>query len=227
MATVTLLDLRTRARQRADMESTGFISDSELNTYINSSYAELYDLLVSKFGSDYFVSSPYTFTTSANVDQYPLPSGFYKLLGVDFKISGTNWRTLKRFEFSDRNISGIWDVYNTELIRYRLLGSNILLSPVPTGACQLRAWYIPLPDVLANDTDSFSGLNGYEEYVIIDAAIKMLTKEESDTSALRADKAAMKKRIEDMADSRDVGSPCSVQDTNGIEGWSLYFNSYL
>lgn len=216
MATVTLLDLRTRARARSDMQSTGFIDNPELNTYINASYAELYDLLVSKYGSDYFVAPPFAISTSANVDQYTLPTDFYKLLGVDFKLGSSQWATIKRFEFSERNIPQIWDICSAEFVRYRLSGNNLLLSPVPTGISQLRAWYIPLPSQLVADGDSFSGMNGYEEYVVIDAAIKMMAKEESDVSELYAAKQAMIKRIDAMADSRDVGSPATVQDTTTI-----------
>lgn len=222
MATVTLLELRTRARQRADMEATGFIQDSELNTYINASYAELYDLLVSKYGSDYFVAPAHTFSTTANTETYALPTDFYKLLGVDCKINSSNWQTLRRFEFSERNLPQTWDIYSTEFLRYRVFGSNLLFSPIPTSALQMRAWYIPLPETLVLDADSFSGVNGYEEYVVIDAAIKMLTKEESDTSSLMFEKQAMKKRIEDMADSRDVGSPATISDTNGIIGYNYF-----
>lgn len=223
MAIVTLSELRTRARQRSDMESTGFVQDSELNTYINASYAELYDLLVSKFGEDYFVAPAHTFTTTANVDKYALPEDFYKLLGVDFQIgASSNWLSVKRFEFSDRNLPQIWDVYSPEFIRYRLFGSNILLSPLPASATSMRAWYIPLPETLASDSDSFSGVNGYEEYVVIDAAIKMRVKEESDISELLLAKQEMKKRIEVMAEARDAGSPMCVQDTSSIVPWNFY-----
>lgn len=220
MATVTLLELRTRSRQRADMESTGFVQDPELNSYINASYAELYDLLVSKYGSDYFVASPYDFTTTSNVDTYPLPVSFYKLLGVDYKIDSPNWVTLKRFEFSERNLPQTWDIYSAEFIRYRVFGNNILFSPIPNVPQTMRLWFIPLPDQLTLDTDSFSGINGYEEYVIIDAAMKMRIKEESDIQDLLVQKMAMKKRIEDMADARDVGSPATVQDTSSQIPWN-------
>ena len=220
MATVTLLQLRDRSRSRADMQSTGFITDAELNSYINASYAELYDLLVSKFGSDYFVAPVHNFSTSPNTDTYPLPDDFYKLLGVDYQIDSKKWISLKRFEFGERNLPQTWDVYSNQFTRYRVFGNNILLSPTPNGIQALRAWYIPLPDQLVSDSDSFSGINGYEEYVVIDAAIKMLTKEESDISALLVEKQAMKKRIEDMADSRDVAFPATVQDTSTIVAWN-------
>ena len=222
MATVTLLQLRTRARERADMQSTGFITDSELNGYINSSYAELYDLLVSKYGEEYFVAPAHSITTTSNVDTYALPADFYKLLGVDLQLDSSQWKTLKRFEFSDRNTPRELELYSPERIRYRIFGSNLLFSPVPAGNLSLRAWYIPLPTTLSLDADSFSGINGYEEYVVIDAAIKMLTKEESDTTALMIAKEALKRRIEQMAEARDVAMPMTVQDTTSINVLPFY-----
>ena len=88
MASVTLLELRNRSRQRADMVNSKFVTDAELNTYINASYAELYDLLIASRGENYFVLS-YNFTTSINQDTYALPADFYKLMGVDFVTSST------------------------------------------------------------------------------------------------------------------------------------------
>ena len=225
MATVTLLELRTRARQRSDMVNSGFISDSELNAYVNASYAELYDLLVSKHGEDYFVNQ-YNFTTTTNNETYALPDDFYKLEGVDLQLdTSNNWVSLKRFEFAERNIPQIWDIKFVDFIRYRVFGNNIRFSPVPQSHQSIRVWYVPLPDKLVKDTDSFSGINGFEEYIVIDVAIKMLTKEESDVSTLMAEKAAMKQRIEVMAEARDEGQPSRVQDINSLSS-NYYYGVY-
>ena len=67
----TLATLRNRVRQRADMENNNFVSDSEVNQYINSSYAELYDLLVAKF-EDYYVADPLEFAISSGSSTYNL-----------------------------------------------------------------------------------------------------------------------------------------------------------
>ena len=45
--TTTLANLITAARQKADMINSTFIQDAEWTDYINNSYAELYDILVS------------------------------------------------------------------------------------------------------------------------------------------------------------------------------------
>lgn len=225
MSIVTLSELRTRSRQRSDMVNSGFISDSELNSYINASYAELYDLLVSKHGEDYFIEQ-YSFTTTINTETYALPSNFYKLVGVDLQLdTSNNWVSLKRFEFAERNIPQIWDIKFVDFIRYRVFGNNIRFSPVPQSNQNLRIWYVPLPDKLVNNNDSFSGVNGFEEYIVIDTAIKMLTKEESDVTSLMMEKMAMKQRIEVMAEARDEGQPSRVQDMNSLSS-NYYYGVY-
>ena len=40
---VTLAQLKELVRQRADQQHSEFVSDSELVSYINNSYKELYD----------------------------------------------------------------------------------------------------------------------------------------------------------------------------------------
>ena len=55
MATFTESDLRTRARRRADMENSTFVSDAEIQDYLNSSISELHDFMVKSY-EDYFVS---------------------------------------------------------------------------------------------------------------------------------------------------------------------------
>ena len=85
------------------------------------------------------------------------------------------------------------------------------------------------------DDGEFDGISGWEEYVIIDAAIKMLVKEESDTSALNAAKQAMLIRIKAAAAGRDAGEPPKISRSrnsgmrsNWNDGWGgdYYDGSY-
>jgi len=62
MAAITEAKLVARVRQRADMESNLFVSDLEVQTYINAALSELHDILVQTYGQDYYVSSA-TFNT--------------------------------------------------------------------------------------------------------------------------------------------------------------------
>lgn len=210
---VTLLQLKTRARERADQVNSNFVEDSELTNYINASIAELYDLMVAAYGSDYFLSSS-NFNIVANTDTYNLPADFYKLMGVDINIDNNNWFSVRPFNFNERNRNQdiTWGLLNGPSIRYRLLGSTIKFNPVPDSAYSARLWYIPKAAILTADSDVFDDLNQWAEYVVVDAAIKMMQKEESDVSVLMKQKQELKRRIEIMAENRDAGQPESVSD---------------
>jgi citrate lyase synthetase len=71
MAEIMEKDLVTRVRQRSDMVDNFFVSDIEVQTYINAGIAELHDLLIQTYGQDYYVSSA-TFTTVAGTSSYPI-----------------------------------------------------------------------------------------------------------------------------------------------------------
>lgn len=215
---ITLSELRTQSRQRADMENSEFVTDSELNSYINSSIAELHDILIQSYGADYRVKSVEFTTTSS--DSYELSSiitdnDFYKLNGVDAKLNGSIWTTLFPFNFNERNkhqTTGLYSYLGVTSLRYRVVGSKIYLSPTPDNATAMRVWYTPVATKLTIDADTLDDLNQYAEYVIVDAAIKMMQKEESDVSVLLAQKAGLKRRIEEVANNRDVGNGDSISD---------------
>jgi hypothetical protein len=216
MATRTLLQLRAEVRQRANMENSLFVTDSELDRYINLSLSELYDILVSKYGQDYFMTS-YDFSTTAGVDSYALPTDLYKLAGVDMKLDPVRFIRLKRFEFAERNRVDYAMTLREIDLKYRLRGEYILFSPIGNmSGRQIRLWYIPKPTLLVNTTDTVEGYNGWEEHAIITAAIKCLGKEESDTSTLQVELAKITTRIESMAAARDTQSPMRVYDNETV-----------
>jgi hypothetical protein len=115
LPSMTLAELRTAVRERSDQVESEFCSDTELNSYINQSYYELYDLLVQKYGDDYFVSTDTSIVTDGTNDRFSIASlspAVYKLLGVDLQIAGTagaangSYITLQRFNFAERSVGG-------------------------------------------------------------------------------------------------------------------------
>lgn len=216
---VTLEQIRTELRQRIDRVNSQFFTDEELNSYISGSYKELYDILIQKFGDDYYVAAPYEFTTDGTNDTYDLPEDFYKLLGVDAQYSGANaqngWITLRQFMMQERNsytLPNYQAFYGITNIRYRLRDNKLWFMPVPIGGQLLRMFYIPRPAELTEDDDTVDGVSGWEEYILCDAAIKCMVKEESDPSAFAAQKNAMLQRIESAAENRNAGQPQVVSD---------------
>lgn len=229
-----LAQIRLQAQQRADRVNSSFVSLTEWNTYINQSLFELYDLLITAYGEEYFAAPALIFLTNGTDQLYPLPDGtnlnkalaFYKLLGVDLGLnagpqqSNNGWVTINKFNFIDRNKyfypntqSTIYGVFN---MQYRLFGNQIEFIPTPSGNQPIRMWYIPRMTMLLQDNDiTTSGVSGWMEYVIVDAAIKALQKEESDVGVLGQQKSALLMRITATSMNRDAGQPDTISDTRG------------
>lgn len=236
---MTLGQIRLQAQQRADRVNSQFLTTPEWNTNINQSYFELYDLLVQKFGNEYFVAAPLNITLTG-AQFYDLPNGlnyegarpFYKLLGVDLSLNNpanNAFLTLKKFEFISRN-NYIYPQLTANLLtvgglRYRLMGNQIELIPVPSATQVARIWYIPRMLELLADNDLVDGVSGWTEYIILDAAIKALQKEESDVTVLLAQKQALMARIESAAENRDAGEPERISQTRMANDFYGYGNS--
>ncbi len=222
----TLSELRTRARQRADQElgvgqdpENHFIKDSELTSIINASAQELYDLLIAATNQDYYLTPSFP-TVVNNATTMDLPVDFYKFKELELKQSNdddTKYRIIRKFNFNERNRGGL---------RYRVVKDKIQMSTPLSGGDIYRLWYNPKMTVMVSDSDSFDGINGWEEYVIIDAAIKMMNKEESDPSALMAEKQSITMRVQAMAADRDIGESDSITDRrrSGLTG--IYLDEY-
>lgn len=216
--TMTLLQLRTAVRQRADIVNSLFFTDAELTSYINQSLFELYDLLVESYGENYFVAPPFTITTDGINQFYNLPTNFYKELGVDLLLNGQQESavTVRPFNFSERNkysIPNFQTFYGVTNLRYRLNGNQIWFTPLPASGQTIKLWFIPAMTTLSGDTDTFDGFSGWTEYVIIDAALKCKIKEESDGTLLVDAKNKMITRIENASKNRNAASPPTVSDT--------------
>lgn len=200
----TLLQLRDRAKQESDMVNSSFITDPEWLNLINSSLQEIYGLTAQVYGADYYVQSPstgYTFTTDGTNQFFALPADFFKLLGIDVLYGATNqWTTLREFGIGDRN------------------KFSAINSPIPAAGQTVRLFYVPRVTLLVGDSTTIPdalSMNGWEEYIIADACIKALTKEESDVSVFMQRKQALIDRINAEAESRDLAGTAAIVDSRG------------
>ena len=213
MAT-TLGTLKTAARQKANMENSTFISDSELTDYINQSYAELYDIMVSRF-EDYY-SKTEGFSILSGSTSHTLPADMYKMRALDYTLDSKNFVTVRKFNFEDRNkisrnVSRTLRGFSDRA--YRIMGQQMFIYPQDAAPGTYVMWYIPRYTPLALDADVLGDVMDFQEYITADAAIKMLAKEESDVSVLMAQKQALLARIEAMASNRDT-TPERISDVS-------------
>ncbi|TXH18364.1 MAG: hypothetical protein E6R03_02315 [Hyphomicrobiaceae bacterium] len=191
---MNFLELRTLTRQRADMESSDFVGETELGDYINLSARKLYNLLLTQF-EDYFIKDPApTYSLGESASSITLPSDFYKLKGLDWlSDGGTLYVPCKPFDFgASRECLDQGGVSGT----YRL-------------------WYVPQFVPLQNDTDELSGMLRFENYVIVDAAITCLQKEESDVSFFMAEREKIEREIKESSGDRDLSESHRIRNVRG------------
>ena len=234
--TLTLANLITGVRRRADMVGSTFVSDAEIVDYINVAMSEVHDLLVTKF-EDYYVSThQYTLPGSGSgltAGQFALPDAFYKALGVDFDVGGVTYR-LRPYHFQERAMYNSPSVVASRITNtlYHIQGASIRFIPAPTVSGTVTLWYVPEPtyfDASSTSTTIKTAApqvaKGYEEYVIIDAAIKCLQKEESDVQILLVQKQQQLERIEQAAGKRDAGESYAITDVE--VGTTSYLDDYV
>ena len=229
----TVGNIALECRQRCNKENSQFYTDQEMISMISQSYKQLYDKIVQAYGDDYYVQTPYTYTTGANQQLYPLPADFYKLMLVEVALNPqdpNSYITLKQFNFRQKNLfnyPNIYTLYGATNLRYRLSGNNLMLVPQTQQNQTIRIWYIPRPSQLINYTDLVDGISGWEEYIIADVCIKMLGKEESDVSIFTMYIESQNRRLDEISKNRNVGEAQTVTDSksinfswgDGSDGW--------
>ncbi len=236
--------LRYQAKLRADMLKSKFVTDDEWNIEINNSNMELYDLLTTKFGEDYFLAPPLIFSSNSSLS-YPLPDGTnyitngvaapgcFKVYGMDYNSYGAQinntqgWISMSRFNWADHN------KYNVLLgaasnnvsgqycaLQFREMGNQVYIIPTNTGQ-YFRLWYVPLNKQLLQDTDMLPfGYSAWWEYVVVDAAAKSLAKKQfmDQAQELLNRKAQLEIRIETTAANRNVGQPNTATNSRSNMG---------
>ena len=231
--TLTLANLITAVRRRADMVGSTFVSDAEVVDYINVAMAEIHDVLVTKF-EDYYVSTQEYVLPGANGSA--LPDQFYKALGVDFDVGGVTYR-LRPYHFQERAMYNSPAIVSSMITNtlYHIQGNVIKFIPSPTVSGTATLHYVPEPLQFSTSESGYMDKTihdkapavayGYEEYVVIDAAIKCLQKEESDVQVLLVQKQQQLERIEQAAGKRDAGESYAITDVE--VGTTSYLDDHI
>ena len=192
-----LLTLRASARSKADEEATGFITDVELNRFLNQGNKLVYGKIVQTF-EEYFlvkgsVGNGGLVSVSANQGEITLPTGMLKLVRVERRNSGdtneNNWRKVTRLNIGNEQYNDQYtDRWGWEPgFGYYIAGSYLYLKPVPAGAFDLRMWIIPKCADMALDADTPAVPSEYHELVAEYGAIQCLAKSGEDIWKERMD----------------------------------------
>ena len=236
----TLTELTTQVRRRADMEDTLFVSDDEIQDYIQESYLDGYEIMIESSGPEAFMRTAQAVTTSTSTPIYALSEASeqvamaMRLVRAVINVNGEIRRLAgnARPEVVTEGAAGIRGVpQRASLIGPTILRSSasdpraqLLLDPAPDAEYTVTVYYIPFPpDLTTNANQNLLGYYGLQEYVVCDAAAKCLEKEETDARHLwaRREKAAERIRWGMRARVGDGWGKVTDIDEGAFDPWDL------
>jgi hypothetical protein len=214
----TLGEMVSRAKEMANMENHSFVSDAEWYGYVNQAAQQLYGKLLESRGAEFY-SKEHTIPMVASQAYYQLPSDFFLLQFVMMDDGSGNHRPLEKFDLwllahlvNRQTVGGYsWFEY-----RYRLGNEKLEVRPAPDSTVYtVTVRYTPhMPELVNPLTDKFDGLNGWERWIELSAAVQALIKEGStdEAAALMTEREMISRQIEFTKDRRDEHFPSQIRD---------------
>ena len=114
-------------------------------------------------------------------------------------------------------LTATFDVKGARIYDEMAFDFYLLLTPRDAASGSYRVWYIPEAVPLVDDTDTIQAYNGFESFLIIDVAIWMLSKEESDPSFLMMERQREDERLKQMLIDRDIGESDRIEESDSNE----------
>jgi hypothetical protein len=216
----------SQALDRADVPSSA-VDSTRIREYVNAELSRLHNLLVN-VREDFYRKVDTSISTSANTQEYTLPNDLLRVRKVFIQETSSppTRRELQRLDISDLGTRGYGRKHyysdNTgEPCGYLIAQDKLVLYPTPQGAETVELWYVPHFTPFATDNSEDANTldsqipPGWEELVVLGTAIRVLDREETDSSALRSMYVDLREELMRTASSRDDGGPKRVIDRSG------------
>jgi hypothetical protein len=208
--TISSAEIANRARERADMVNSDFCSDAEVTRYCEKAWQEFYGIITAKEPDLCVTKASSALTTVSGTASYSLASDVKA--PRRFRIqNGASLRraelpTFEAFDYGGRT---------GKPSHYWLTGAaaavlKVTLLPTPGGVYTIDYWYIPSLSLADVTAPGMNFIAGWDEYVVLTAAMKMKDKEESDVSVVVGERKALLENIIANLQSFDTGEPTTM-----------------
>lgn len=189
--TVTLSQLRTDIGTQADMlvATGGRYTPTTLNRFINQSIQRFRERLSLEGAQHFLVSTTGTLTSGATspypfkvIDLSAVTPSIVRTFGVDITLPGGEVRTLSHQPFADRDNFG-GPVATAEPIAWMHIQTrSVAILPPPNQSYTYVVWYLPVLADLSQDSDTFDGVAGWEDYVMWDVVCRLIARDTEATA---------------------------------------------
>jgi hypothetical protein len=216
MRTFTVSQLIEKFRVRGGYGPSNRFTPAVIMELLESGFAELHDLLISKWGEDYFTKRATAVMTPAT-ESYNLPADFLKLLAVDVSVGG-RWRDVPRYQLTERNNfqSGALAGDGMSPYAHRLEGDSLLFAPIPLVADTYRLIYVRCAPLLTTLDQAVEGYNGWEELGVLYAVLTAKDGQDEPTQGIQKKLQRQIERVEWAADGRNA-MPARIPDPDLID----------
>lgn len=173
MSQHSLATIISIVRFRGDMRSSIRFPDANLTTEIQAAWAELYQLIAETNQGYWDVTA--TGATTQAVDFVALPSGCWTVRKIS-RLEGTTYLPMDQIGIDDIDsfpASG-------RPVAFRPTARGVDLYPTPDAVYTLRFIYTPVAPTLGSAIEFY---NGWEEFVIYGALIRLAANSERDITA--------------------------------------------
>ena len=189
--TRTLAQLRSDLEYLADIQNlTSRHDTANKNRAINQAIQAFREKLSAEGIAHYLQPNTVTLTPGATS---PYPFGVLDLSAFSPQVV----RVYRVHVTVDNRVYDLEGVEFTEVTRYQDDWSGIrsgipvafasqttyklALMPPPDGAYSAVVWYLPVLPDLSNDSDTFDGVAGWEDWVVLDAAVRIANRDRDQT----------------------------------------------
>ena len=203
------------------MEDDGnFIPDSEVDDYINDAIDLLYSILVDGTDGTLFAKNA-PILNKIGDNAYQLPGDFHQLVDVAVFVGHTYIRSIQAdpqdyAQLTTQNYNG--QAYTRHFLQWNVEQNRaeLFIFPAPSQTQDIAVRYIPTPPVLELDSDELGFPSFFYQWVVLDTAVQMANKEESNTEALLFERDKVEKRIRDHIRSM---TPTRVKTIRNVSRW--------
>jgi hypothetical protein len=119
-------------------------------------------------------TSPYPFHV---LDLGAVATGIVRTYGLDITVDGDT-QTLLQVPFADRDKYGGGRVRGVPCAWAHYQDTKVAVLPPPASAYTYVAWFLPVLPDLVNDSDTFDGVAGHEEFITHDMALTLVARDQ-------------------------------------------------
>ncbi len=213
MPSFSLSQLRSAVRTLGDYDNSAVMTDAFVDDSINKALAELFELVTDAFEGYYTTTG--TVTTADGEETVALPADFYDLRALDRDLGDNAFEPLERITLAQSYRYAGSSIPRAYMLHGGTAPGTIRLWPIPNDAYDLRITYDPLFSPLVDDEDTFDFRNGWEEYVIQAALLRLDQREERPLGDRMQVIERSKARIVAAAKKRDSAGPEYLTLPNG------------